>query len=161
MSLGPKQTTTAFDPAIRRGRIEQLTIYEISEAELEKLEEGSPASLFLNFAIALLSMAVSMLVALFTTKIESLHVFVIFVVVTVVGLVVGLVLLALWHRQHVSQTKLAELIRRRAPPEGIPVGGALPPLLSTAHAELLPIATPSSEPQDVPHEVSGKLDESN
>lgn len=61
------QDRPKFLPAVRRARIERLDIYEISETELQILERGSPDSILLNFAIFLVSIAVSFLVALLTT----------------------------------------------------------------------------------------------
>ena len=72
MNPHPPQVSDLL-PAIRRARIDRLNIYEISETELQMLERGSPESLFLNFAIFLLSSASSLLVALLTTKIVAVH----------------------------------------------------------------------------------------
>jgi len=109
-----------FLPAIRRARIDRLNIYEISESELQLLERGPPESIFLNFAIFLVSSALSLLIAIVTTKIESSRLFIVFVVVTVIGLVIGVLLfiLWLWHRR--SRSAIFEQIRRRMPPEGVP-----------------------------------------
>jgi hypothetical protein len=109
-----------FLPAIRRARIERLNIYELSEEELELLERGSPDSLFLNFAVFLLSTAISLLIALFTTEISSDRVFNVFVIFTLLGFLGGTVLLVLWRWYRKSTTKIFEQIRRRMPPEGIP-----------------------------------------
>ena len=40
-----------FQPEIRRARFDRLTIYEVSESELEVLARGSPDSIYLNFAV--------------------------------------------------------------------------------------------------------------
>jgi hypothetical protein len=110
----------AFLPAIRRARIESLNIYELSEEELELLERGSPDSLFLNFAVFLLSTGISLLTALLTTDIPSERLFSVFVVVTVLSFLSGTVLLFLWRWYRRSTTKIFEQIRRRMPPEGTP-----------------------------------------
>ena len=83
-----------FLPAVRRARIDRLNIYEVSDSELQLLKRGSPESLYLNFAIFLLSAALSFLTALFTTEIPSTRVFNVFVMITIIGLVLGLLLLA-------------------------------------------------------------------
>jgi hypothetical protein len=108
-------------PAIRRGRIEQLTIYEVSESELETLERGSPIALYLNFSVFLLSVSASFLIALFTTTISSERTFTVFVVVTTLFLALGVLLLGLWFRSRVSIREVARRIRARVPPEGVPV----------------------------------------
>ncbi len=109
-----------FLPAIRRARIDRLNIYEVSDSEPQLLERGSPESLFLNFAIFLLSSATSLLAALLTTNIESTRVFNVFVIVTVVGFIVGMFLLALWRWYRRSRSTIFEQIRQRMPPEGVP-----------------------------------------
>jgi hypothetical protein len=112
---------TEFLPAVRRARIERLNIYEVSEEELELLERGSPESLFLNFALILLSTAISLLITLLTADISSDRVFYVFVIFTVIGFIGGAVLLVLWLWYRQSTTNVFEQIRRRMPPEGIPV----------------------------------------
>ena len=109
----------SFLPEIRRVRFERLTIYEVSESELDTLERGSPDSLYLNIAIALLSVAVSLTATLLTATIKSLAIFVVFVVCTVVGYVGGILLLLLWRRTRRSLINCAAAIRNRLPPEGI------------------------------------------
>lgn len=108
-----------FRPEIRRARIERLTIYEISESELEILARGSPDSVFLNFAIFLLSVAVSFIVALLTTTINSDRLFYIFVIIAVIGLIAGSILLTIWIRNRTSVSEIVDAIRERKPPEGI------------------------------------------
>ncbi len=57
--ISENSSSSEFLPAIRRARIDNLTIYEISDAELNILERGSPDSIYLNVAIALISSAIS------------------------------------------------------------------------------------------------------
>lgn len=63
--------TAPLGPAIERVRLGTLRVLEISEAELEALERGSPDSIFLNLGLAMLSVRISFSVSLTTTKIES------------------------------------------------------------------------------------------
>ena len=93
----PPNPQPEFLPAIRRARFDKLTIYEISDSELEILERGSPGSIYLNFTIFLLSSAISVTVTLLVTKIESDRTYMFFVVVTVVGYIIGVLLLSLIH----------------------------------------------------------------
>lgn len=113
-------------PAIKRARIEQLNIYEVSEDELVQLERGSPESLFLNFAIFFISSALSLLVAILTTTFSSLYVFTTFVVLSTIGFAAGVVLLGLWLWHRRSRAAIFFDIRRRMPPDGIPVTTANP-----------------------------------
>jgi len=105
-------------PAIRRARLGTLTIYEISEVELEVIERGSPESIFLNFAIFLLSAAISFSVALATTSILSNRTFLVFVVITVIGYLAGFLLLIIWWLSRRLTTSITRTIRERLPPEG-------------------------------------------
>ena len=105
-------------PAIRRARLDTLTIWEISEAELQAIENGSPDSLFLNFAIFLLSVAISFSATLATTKITIDRIFQVFVIITVVGYLGGTILFAMWWRSHKSTRSITRTIRERLLPEG-------------------------------------------
>ena len=81
----PGNPSAQLLPAIHRARIDVLRIYEISESELEFLERGSPQSIYLNFAIFLLSIALSFFIALVTTEIPSDRLFNVFVIVAALG----------------------------------------------------------------------------
>jgi hypothetical protein len=109
---------TEFLPEIRRARLDKLTIYEISELELSTLERGSPVSLYLNFAIFLVSLGISFLVTLLTTDIQSPRIFTVFVVVTAVGWVGALFLFLIWWKGRQAVTSVADTIRKRLMPEG-------------------------------------------
>ena len=104
---------------VRRGRVDSVDLYEIKENELELLEKGSPASLQLNFSIFLLSTAFSSIVALLTTTITQQIIQLIFVVVSVVGVLVGLYLLLSWWKTRTSIGKLVAKIRERIPVDAL------------------------------------------
>jgi hypothetical protein len=106
-------------PRIRRGRVDSLTLYEITESELDTLEQGSPASLHLNFAIFFVSTALSFLVALLTTTISSDRTYCFFVVVMVVSFTASVVLGVLWFRQRKSASLLTQKIRQRVQPDRV------------------------------------------
>ena len=112
------QTEPTFLPEIRRARFDSLTIYEVSESELDILEKGSPDSIYLNFAIFLLSVAISLTTALFTTTTTSNAAFIVFVVLTTIGYLGGVFLVILWRRNHTSVSDCAATIRKRLPPAG-------------------------------------------
>lgn len=113
-----QQDESQFQPAIRRASIKTLTIYEISESELETLERGSPDSIDLNFSIFFLSSAVTLLLALFTTPPDSTRAFTVFTVLCTVGFVAGVYLLVRWYRNHRSISTVVTAIRLREPPVG-------------------------------------------
>jgi len=106
-------------PKIKRICIGQLTIYEVSESELKTLEEGSPNSIYLNFSIFLLSVAISFLIALLTTTIKSQYVFIVFVLVTIIGFLFGIFLIIIWFKNHKSISNIINTIKNRKYPEGI------------------------------------------
>ena len=105
-------------PEVRRARLDSLTIYEVSDSELDILERGSPDSLYLNFAIFLLSSALALTIALITTTASSFIVSTVFIVFTVVGYLGGLFLSLLWWRSRSSVSRCAKAIRNRLPPQG-------------------------------------------
>ena len=103
---------------IRRGSFKELTLYDVEESELELLAQGSPDSLYLNFAIFLLSVAMAFLTSLLTAVLSQ-RIFIVFVVITVVGFIVGILLLIIWLRKRRSISALVSKIRGRLP-QGIP-----------------------------------------
>lgn len=104
---------------VKRGKVDSLTLYEITDYELETLAIGSPSSLHLNFAIFFLSLATSFLIALLSTSITSTKTFSVFVIVTVIGFAAGLVLLGMWHFSHKSTRTIIRQIRERIPADQI------------------------------------------
>lgn len=96
----------------------KLTLYPVDESELELLAQGSPDSLYLNFAIFLLSTAISFLTILLTVVVSG-KIFTVFVVITALGFIVGLFLLILWFRKRRSVSDVIDKIKKRLPPEGI------------------------------------------
>ncbi len=66
-------------PRILRGRVNSFALYEITDDELGILEAEYPSSLYLNFSIFCLSVAVSFLIALLTATVSD-RVFTIFTV---------------------------------------------------------------------------------
>ena len=98
-----------------RGRVDSLSLYEVTDSELRTLERGSPNSIYLNFAVFLLSTGASFLISILTATIEPIELYVAFLVVTCVSFVVGLVLLALWWRNRGSVQETIQDIKRRIP----------------------------------------------
>ncbi|MCX7637780.1 MAG: hypothetical protein N2044_08055 [Cyclobacteriaceae bacterium] len=109
-----EKPTDDIQPKIKRGRVDSLSIFEIREDELNTIEKGSTTSLYLNFSIFLLSVAVSFLIALLTSDFkDKILTFTIFCVVTTVGFIIGLVLLIMWLRQKDDFKEVIENIRQR------------------------------------------------
>jgi hypothetical protein len=130
MSTEPRDPAGEKPLKIRRGRVDSVDLYEIKDTELDLLERGSPADLQLNFAIFLLSLSFSAICALTTATFADGTVHTTFIVVAVVGILVGGYLLLSWARSRSSLKALCARIRSRIPPEDAPappVGPPLPP----------------------------------
>jgi hypothetical protein len=129
VSTTVKETTGEKSLRIRRGKVDSVDLYEIKDSELDLLEKGSPAGLYLNFAIFLLSIAFSALAALCTTMTFKYALMqTVFVVVLVVGVLLGVLLLILWCRERKDVAEVIKTIRDRIPPESPNV----PPVGSTS-----------------------------
>lgn len=101
-------------PIIKKGKVDSLTIYEITDGELETIERGSPNSTFFNIGIALISVAISFLVTLVTVDLALRpRLFTVFVIVTVVGFIVGGVLMTLWVKAKNDVDEVLKKIRGR------------------------------------------------
>jgi uncharacterized membrane protein YciS (DUF1049 family) len=100
--------------------VESLSLYEITDYELDLLERGSPAGLYLNFSIFLISTGISLVVALTTTTIPNDRLFTVYTVVAAVGLVSGVLLFGLWLRTRKSIRKLCIVIRNRITSTEVP-----------------------------------------
>ena len=112
--MSPEENGTGQnDPRIVRGRIDSLSLYEITDHELNVLEKGSPSSLYLNFGIFLMTVGLSFLAATLTTNIESMRVFNVFVIVSALGMIGGIFLVVLWYRLRGDLTDVASKIRGR------------------------------------------------
>lgn len=106
-------------PEIRRARFQRLTIYEVEESELLILERGTLGSIYINISIALLSLAIGLTATLTTATFPSERAWLLFLVVTVVGYVVGVSLLFIGWTGRRSIAACVREIRRRLPTDGL------------------------------------------
>lgn len=100
---------------VRRGKFDSLSLYEVTESELQELECGGQDDVMLNVGIFLLSTAISFLISLLTTKIESLKTYCVFVLIAIVGFVGSVILLILWNRTRKSRAAIVKRIKDRMP----------------------------------------------
>jgi hypothetical protein len=100
---------------VLRGRVDSLTVYEVTDYELSVLEQGSPSSTYFNFAIALLSVFASFLITLLTTDIKSQRTFDSFLITTIIGFLAGAMLMVLWYRSKSSVSDVLNSIHQRIP----------------------------------------------
>jgi hypothetical protein len=114
-ALKPANEKTADEKVkVKRGRMDSVSIYEMSEGELTVLENGSKNSIYLNFSIFLLSTAISFFTALVTADYKGKDVvFTIFVVLTVAGFLGGAFLLLLWLRMSDEFKGTIDKIKKR------------------------------------------------
>lgn len=105
--------TTDDEISISRARLDSITVYDVMEEELEIIEAGSPSSLYLNFAIALLSICASLIPTLMLTKIEDTRVFLSFFAVCIVTGIIGVILLIMWYRSNKNVKTIFSKIRSR------------------------------------------------
>ena len=102
-------------PIVLYAPLGELRVYEISEAELEKLEAGSPGQLHLNFALAMLPAALTIMITLQTASITSDRVYAGYWIAFWALAVQGIVSLARWRTSSRSHRKLISEIRDRMP----------------------------------------------
>lgn len=100
---------------IVRGSVSSLSLYEITDHELEQLEEGGPSSTYFNFAIFFISVGMSFLTTLLTVDKLPIHIFTVFVVLAVIGIGSALVLFTIWKKTRSRTKDLCIKIRARVP----------------------------------------------
>lgn len=98
---------------IRRGIVESVDLYEIKDSELDSLEKGTSAELQLNFSIFLISTAFSAVTSLFTATFADASVKTTYIVVAVVGTLLGAYLMIAWWRAKNEVKVLCKTIRLR------------------------------------------------
>ncbi|WP_321343438.1 hypothetical protein [uncultured Draconibacterium sp.] len=99
---------------IKRHKFDSLTLFEISEAELEIIEKGSPSSIYLNFSIFLISVAVSFLISILTNDYtDKQNAYIVFLVITIIGFIIGIFLIILWLRTKNDFDETIKKIKQR------------------------------------------------
>lgn len=111
---------------VRRGKFDSLTIYDVTAQELQIIENGSSNSLYLNFAIFLLSVSISFFASIFTVdwfpeqdKDGHLITFIIFLIIAILTLLVGIICLVVWIKSHDSFKDTIKVIKLRLKEETI------------------------------------------
>lgn len=115
-------------------------MYEIKDSELEVFQRGSPADLQLNFAIFLLSIAFSSIASLATATFKNDNMHTTFIVVAVVGLLLGVYLLISWYRNRTSLHTLCNHVRERIKETDIVIG-AIPTVAPAMRTDTSPAET--------------------
>jgi hypothetical protein len=108
-------------PVVRYAPLGELRVYEISEAELEKLENGPPGQVHLSFALALLPAALTVFITVQTVEIKDNRIYYGYWIAFWLLSVQGLISLARWWATSGSMKSLVQEIRSRMPDKpGIP-----------------------------------------
>lgn len=101
--------------SVIRGKVDSLSVYEVTSYELQILERGSPQSIYLDISISLFSIAMSFFVSLVTTEITDNKIFIIFVFITIVSFFLGIILIILWAKNKKSGSEVINQIKKRIP----------------------------------------------
>lgn len=113
---------------IRYGRLPEVRVYEVSEAELDELESGLAGQIYLNFALALLPAALTVLITLQTVEIQNPRLYIAYWIAFWCLSLRGLLALAQWYKRSGSLKAVAGTIRARVSEEpGVPDPAAVPP----------------------------------
>ncbi len=123
----PDEDSPPFLPVIRVAPLGEIKIYQILEGELDRLANGPPEAVYLNFALTLLPISFTLLVTLLTTTIASSRLYQGFVLIAAVTFIIGVILLVLWGRSRSSTRRLIEEIRNRMPPSPSIQDKSVPP----------------------------------
>jgi hypothetical protein len=102
---------------VKRGRVDSVNLYEVKENELDILENGEPTGIYLNFAIFLLSLAFSGILALCSATFDNGTIKNVFLFVAIIGVIGGVFLLILWWRGRKSIKSIIQRIKDRIPPD--------------------------------------------
>jgi hypothetical protein len=101
--------------AVQVVRMGTLTLYEITADELRLIEAGDPSSIFLNFGLvsgsAGLGVGATMLAG---GDIASRATYDTLVIITIIGLLAGVVLLVLWRRSAKQTRSVIQTVRERS-----------------------------------------------
>lgn len=108
-------------PIVRYAPLGELKVYEISEAELEKLQNGPPGQVHLSFSLAQLPAALTIFITIQTVDIASNRVYYAYWIAFWLLFVQGLISLTRWWFAGRSLDSLVRDIRSRMPDKpGIP-----------------------------------------
>lgn len=95
---------------VRRGHVDSIIIYEISESELQILETGSPSSIYLNIFIFLFGLFLSYLSTLLAVDFTSKNIVqTVFIIITVVSGFLSGIMLVIWLK---NKHDLSDVIKR-------------------------------------------------
>ncbi len=108
-------TRKKTDPVIRHVQPGEIRMFTLNQYEVDKLHQGSPASLSLNFALFFLGVFISSLSSLLSAPPTNIRILIVFVVLTFVTAIAGIVLLGFWYVLRQSTNDLYQDLMAREP----------------------------------------------
>ena len=109
----PSSHSDVKNPVIRRGSVDFIDVYEVKESELDLLEKGSPATLDLNFAVSLFTIAITIGIAWVTSGFKSEKAELVFIIIGIIAFIASLYLGFRWWFSRKSIKELVQTIRDR------------------------------------------------
>lgn len=111
----PNQEESGEKIDVKRRKISAVTIYDVTESELTILEKGTEASVWLNFFIGSISIAVSFLVSLLTVSWgDSVTLTqIVFICITIIMFLTSIICFVFWKRGKGEHTMTVRTIRER------------------------------------------------
>lgn len=100
---------------IRRGKVDSLSLYEITDYELDVLARGSPTGTYANLAVFFFTLGSSFWIALATSKLGLNKTYVLFMILAILGVSGGGVFAILWYRARQPVKDLVNKIKSRIP----------------------------------------------
>ena len=104
---------------IRRGYVQSINIYEITDNELDALEKGGSSGIYLTFSTILLTTAFNCITTLTTVKFNNDIIQICYIILAIIGIVGGVFLIILWRKGMTSVIPTIKKIKKRIPPETI------------------------------------------
>jgi hypothetical protein len=114
--VGKKKDEHAVAPMIRVAPLGELKVYAVTEDELDALGKGSPGSLYMNFGLALVPVALAFPITLLSTDIPTIGGKIFFISGCIIFFLVGILSFVLAATHHISTRALVEKIKNRMPP---------------------------------------------
>lgn len=110
------QNDAQTGPKINVGRVDSITIYEVTESELSTLESGTPTGYLFDLFLCLLTLGISFLVTVTTTEIKSNRLFAVYTILAIGSIIGAAICFCLWLKFRKSTDVLIATIKKRVQP---------------------------------------------
>lgn len=106
---------------VRRGKMDSITVFEVTEDELGDLQKSADDGIYFNFFLVTISVLISFLISILTTDIASIKLYIAFMLIVLVSFVFSLLFFALWlkdrNKTKTERKNLIAKIRARIGPD--------------------------------------------